>query len=40
VLINGNPLENISNLRHVDSVITNGRLYNSKSLAHSVGFNR
>jgi len=40
VLIDGNPLTNISNLRHVVSVVTNGRLYDSKQLAHSVGFNR
>jgi imidazolonepropionase-like amidohydrolase len=40
VLIDGNPFTNISDIRRVSSVITNGRLYNSKSLAHSVGFNR
>jgi imidazolonepropionase-like amidohydrolase len=40
ILIDGDPLEDIRNLRKVSKVITNGRLYNSKKLAQSVGFNR
>jgi imidazolonepropionase-like amidohydrolase len=40
VLVEGNPLANISDLRRVVSVVTDGRLYDSKQLAHSVGFNR
>jgi imidazolonepropionase-like amidohydrolase len=40
ILIDGNPLEDISNLRKVSKVITNGRQYDSKKLAQSVGFNR
>ena len=40
VLVEGNPLTNISDLRRVVSVVTNGRLYDSKQLARSVGFNR
>jgi imidazolonepropionase-like amidohydrolase len=40
VLVDGNPLANISDLRNVISVVTNGRLYDSKALGHSVGFNR
>jgi imidazolonepropionase-like amidohydrolase len=40
VLVTGNPLTNISDLRHVVRVVTDGRLYDSKSLANSVGFQR
>ena len=40
ILIDGDPLEDIRNLRKVSKVITNGRLYDSKKLAQSVGFNR
>jgi len=40
VLLNANPLDNISNIRRVDKVITAGRLYDSKKLAHTVGFTR
>jgi imidazolonepropionase-like amidohydrolase len=40
VLVEGNPLANISDLRRVVSVVTDGRLYDSKQLAHSVGFHR
>jgi imidazolonepropionase-like amidohydrolase len=40
VLIDGNPLANISDLRKVDSVVTNGTIYSSKALGHTVGFNR
>ena len=40
VLLDGNPLENISNIRRVSKVITEGRMYDSRKLALSVGFNR
>ena len=40
VLLNANPLDSISNIRKVDKVITEGRLYDSKRLARTVGFNR
>ena len=40
VLIDGNPLTNISDIRRVSKVITEGRMYDSKELGHAVGFNR
>jgi imidazolonepropionase-like amidohydrolase len=40
VLVDGNPLANISDLRRVVSVVKDGRLYDSKRLGRSVGFNR
>jgi imidazolonepropionase-like amidohydrolase len=40
ILIDGNPLDNLSNLRRVVSVVTNGRMYSSVKLAHTVGFTR
>ncbi len=40
VLIDGNPLANISDIRKVSAVITEGRMYDSKRLAKSVGFTR
>jgi imidazolonepropionase-like amidohydrolase len=40
VLVNGDPLTNISALRNVVSVVTDGRLYDSKRLAATVGFHR
>ncbi|HWZ51270.1 MAG TPA: amidohydrolase family protein [Granulicella sp.] len=40
LLVDGDPLENISDLRRVVSVVQNGRLYDSKLLARSVGFRR
>ena len=40
VLIDGNPLDNISNLRRVVSVVANGRMYSSSQLARTVGFTR
>ncbi len=40
VLVEGNPLSDISDLRRVASVVANGRLYDSRKLARSVGFNR
>ena len=39
-LVHGNPLESITDIRNVVSVITNGRMYDSKHLAQSVGFTR
>jgi imidazolonepropionase-like amidohydrolase len=40
VLIEGNPLKNISDIRRVVSVVSDGRMYDSKKLGRSVGFNR
>lgn len=40
MLVEGDPLKNISDIRHVVSVVKDGRMYDSKQLAHSVGFNR
>ncbi len=40
VLIKGSPDKNISDIRQVTSVVTNGRLYDSRKLAQSVGFTR
>jgi imidazolonepropionase-like amidohydrolase len=40
VLVEGNPLENISDIRRVVSVVSDGRLYDSRKLGRSVGFNR
>jgi imidazolonepropionase-like amidohydrolase len=38
IIVDGNPLENISNLRKVRSVIANGRIYDCAKLWESVGF--
>jgi imidazolonepropionase-like amidohydrolase len=38
ILVDGNPLENISNIRKVSRVVTNGRMYESAPLWKSVGF--
>jgi imidazolonepropionase-like amidohydrolase len=38
ILVEGNPLENISNIRNTKFVITNGRLYDCAALWQSVGF--
>jgi len=38
ILLDANPLENISNIRTVRTVITNGRMYDSAFLWQSVGF--
>jgi imidazolonepropionase-like amidohydrolase len=38
VLVNGNPLANISDLRKVSRVVTGGRMYKSAELWRSVGF--
>jgi imidazolonepropionase-like amidohydrolase len=40
ILVDGNPLQKISDIRRVDKVVTEGRMYDSKKLARSVGFNR
>lgn len=40
VLVDGDPSENISDLRRVVSVITAGRLYSAPALAATVGFHR
>jgi imidazolonepropionase-like amidohydrolase len=38
ILVEGNPLENISNLRNTKFVIANGRLFDCSTLWQSVGF--
>jgi imidazolonepropionase-like amidohydrolase len=38
IILDANPLENISNIRKVKLVVTSGRLFDSASLAQSVGF--
>jgi hypothetical protein len=38
ILVDGNPLANISDLRKVSQVVANGRLYDSAKLWQSVGF--
>jgi imidazolonepropionase-like amidohydrolase len=38
IIVDGNPLENISNIRKVQIVVTNGRVYKSAELWESVGF--
>ena len=40
VLVKGNPLERISDLRQVVRVVTDGRMYDSKRLGQIVGFHR
>lgn len=40
IIVEGNPLENISNIRKVQMVVTNGRLYKTAELWESVGFKR
>ena len=40
MLVNGNPLNDIRDLRRVVSVVTGGRLYSSAQLGRSVGFRR
>ena len=40
ILVDGDPLTDIGNLRKVVSVITEGRLYDSRRLAASVGLHR
>ncbi len=38
ILVDGNPLANISDLRKVSRVVANGRLYDTAKLGQSVGF--
>jgi imidazolonepropionase-like amidohydrolase len=38
ILVNGNPLENIRNIRNVEYVITNGTMFPTAALWQSVGF--
>jgi imidazolonepropionase-like amidohydrolase len=40
ILVEGNPLEKISDIRRVVSVVKDGRMYDSKKLGRSVGFDR
>jgi imidazolonepropionase-like amidohydrolase len=40
ILLDSDPLENIKNLRRVSKVIANGRMYDSRRLGQTVGFNR
>jgi imidazolonepropionase-like amidohydrolase len=40
VLVDGDPLKNISDIRRVVSVVKDGRMYDSRRLGRSVGFNR
>ena len=38
ILVDGNPLENISNIRNTKYVVTNGKIYDCATLWQSVGF--
>ena len=38
ILLDGNPLESISNIRNVRQVVTGGRIYDTAKLWQSVGF--
>jgi imidazolonepropionase-like amidohydrolase len=38
IILDGNPLESISNIRKVRSVVTRGKLYDCAQLWQSVGF--
>lgn len=38
ILVDGNPLESISNIRNVRQVVTGGRIYDTAALWQSVGF--
>jgi imidazolonepropionase-like amidohydrolase len=40
ILVDGDPLTNISDLRKVSQVVANGRLYDAATLRRSVGFRR
>jgi imidazolonepropionase-like amidohydrolase len=40
MLVDGNPLKNISDIRRVVKVVKDGRMYDSKKLGRSVGFSR
>jgi hypothetical protein len=38
ILVNGNPVDKIKDIRKVAKVVTNGRMYDSGKLWESVGF--
>jgi hypothetical protein len=38
ILVEGNPLDRIANIRNTKFVITNGRMYDCSQLWQSVGF--
>jgi imidazolonepropionase-like amidohydrolase len=38
IILDANPLTNISNIRKVSSVVTQGRLFDSANLWQAVGF--
>jgi imidazolonepropionase-like amidohydrolase len=38
IIVDGNPLKNISDIRKVKTVIANGRMYDCARLWQSVGF--
>jgi imidazolonepropionase-like amidohydrolase len=38
IILDANPLTNISNIRKVSSVVTQGRLFDSANLWQTVGF--
>jgi imidazolonepropionase-like amidohydrolase len=38
IIVDGNPLESISNIRNVRQVVTGGRIYDTATLWQSVGF--
>jgi imidazolonepropionase-like amidohydrolase len=40
ILVDGNPLANIGDLRKVSMVVANGRMYDSAKLWQSVGFHQ
>ena len=40
ILVRGDPLAHIGDLRHVEKVVSAGRLYDSRALARTVGFAR
>jgi imidazolonepropionase-like amidohydrolase len=39
ILVNGDPLTNISDLRKVSKTVANGRVYDTAKLWRSVSFN-
>jgi hypothetical protein len=40
ILVNGDPVANIGDIRKVAKVVANGRMYDSGKLWESVGFKR
>jgi imidazolonepropionase-like amidohydrolase len=40
ILVDGDPLARIGDIRKVSQVIANGRLFDAKQLASTVGFHR